>query len=601
MSERQDGMKLGFISSVNIPIMKHLVGKTVLHVRSNEPKTDSQVIHTQALPWLDPAEKARGEIGIAINTGLFSDRDFIINSSTTVNIEQSGPLITESFRITDAEIETYFDRLCSRLIGRGDRTSLRGEMDSGYAVYDRLHNRGLLTSIKIPFIFSAFATPNEVGLYLRLLSRMLKQEVELDKKFRENPNANIDFKMEATSMAISASSDFKMSEDTTSQILTHEELDGLAMSQAYSGGIHLAPLIAMGKVQSINGVQINRIDPKELGRYILISRESNGRIPLELIEILERGETMHEVLYEQANWKRIYLEGRKQTYPLFNFYLNEKENLTKSAKEIWNDNSIPPKIKRQLLLMIHGIEINPHLHIPLETFLRDANKIIPELWDMWQMGVGLSTALYNESALAKTPTARFNYGMRENDIRAASGQLRKKLTDPKLLKISPLDSRDYVIVYPSVWDETTRIVGGVWRFDALPQLAGELDTSNWGMELQLGRYPRIIEKSAGHYVRREHQPAKPIVPGLVDPTQSTIIDRITSGPEVDNNSFLQMVEQEALRAVQSFSVKLAAREIMLLTDQSPLAIEWHYFQPLGKIFAMDFHGGKRLPTTKKAD
>ncbi len=581
--------KIGFLtSSTSSEAQKKVVQSGTF----KEYSVDYQVVSVPAVPWLDPAEKCRGEMEEARKSGLFADKEFIVNGGTVISIEESGPLLSRRF--VQERAQEYFDQLCLRLIGRGDKKVLHGEILSGVAVYDQTRKTGFLVDTPVPFSFSPLASENEVGLYLRILSRISNVEIAIDREFqrqiRETQGSSINFERAAGEMALSINWFDPSERESNSLKLTDEETEGLFISQEYPGGVYLAPLVAMGKVRKINGIPVNEMEAEELGKYISISRDCDGETILALLNALKAKEQPFEIFYKNQDWTKVYIWGRKETYPLYLFFQWEQNQLNRPLKDIWKDDNLPAKIRRQLLLQKLGIEINPHLHIPKEVFFKDAERILPELWDMWQTSVGVSSACFNESPLAKTPSTKFSLRSGKKEIQATINKFKRALEEKTLAKLSPPDQRDFVIVYPAVWEEKKLIVGGVCRFDTPPQISGEQDTTDWGMEMQKGRYPRIIEKSAGSYIRLEHQPAKQIVPGLTDPTQSSFTERIVSGDEVANDEFLLMVEQEAQRFVKSYEVKVAVRTLMELTGQRPLALEWYYFKPTGAILAFDFHG-----------
>lgn len=368
-------------------------------------------------------------------------------------------------------------------------------------------------------------------------------------------------------------------------VLDDEVVEGLVISQEYPGGIYLAALVATGKVAAIDSIPISRLSDEKLAHYILIARDANAITVTALIEALQESEHDFETIYVHDEWTKVYTEGRRWRYPLYAFYLIEKERLSQSPEQIWHDESLPSKVKRQLLLQRLGIEINSHVHVPSEVFFKDGPEIISELHDLWKAPVGISSALYNEPILGRTPATRFSFEMDELEISKELHTYRQRLDN---LDTIELEERDQVILYPYVWEDRDFIVGGAFRFDTQLQLAGERDKEIWTIEMQKGCWHRDINSDSEGYVALEYRPVIETSPGFYKDTSSRRVHKIS--PNVSkHDTVLAAAEIEAKNLAQrSLKFRRAISELMRITQKQPIAVEWVYHLLSGKIVAIDF-------------
>lgn len=562
----------------------------VLYEGVNERwEVDYRVIGVPSPLWLGAAERSQGRIRRALlASNQLWDRDLVVASSTVITLEGSGPLIPSEFLIPEGAEQAY-ETLCLRLMARGgDKRVLNGEISSGVAVFSLGKMRGLLGEVRIPISVWASRTYLEIDKYLRALANIVVLENLLIMPQLEGqqqaftPDLMIRLGQIARNWRFLAR-EHRQELDNFFESGEEELRAGLFITQDFPGGIYLAALVGSGRLKTINGFSPHQLDDYRLGQYILLARDANAPAIGQLMEALETDRILFEIVYTHGPWTKVFLEGRRGQYPLYKFYLAEEERLSRSPDEIWADESLPPKVKRQLMLEKLGIEINPHLHVPIDVFFDDGREILAELWEMWRMPIGASSALFSETALGKMPSTRFN-PERTEETEQALNEYRERLA-----AFPSKDGKEgFVILYPFVWEDENLVVGGSSRFDTPPQLAGEMDTTNWIIEMQKGRWPRGINRADGGYISFIYEGATEIGPGVFMPKAQRTIVRDASSDVTGEDHLLAVAELEAKRFTQSRHVQAAVFEIMRITGKKSVAIDWMYYRPTGRILAVDF-------------
>lgn len=554
-----------------------------------------QVVGAVRVPFLGPSEKALGEIERAISGKAFwingpvvpSDADLVINSTTIVHIEESGPLIPEaSSRFKYAE-QGRIERLRRHLIGRTGSGVINGEIKNGIAVYDTRKKKGLCSERGFSFAFRAFSGEEEVTEYLRLMGRMTAVarpfathygSIIRDSGFYKDEN------YEEMGIYYRDSNNFGKQADPLGSFY-----QGLGLAAEYPGGISFEALVATGKVISIGGIPMEQIPNRRLAEYILGSRDGFSADVWFLEDLLLKGAGwFRRTVYQVGAWEKLMLEDKEEAYPIYKHYVREREINQKSVGEIWIDEEIPPKVKRQLILAKLGLNVNPHIYIPLDEFFKNYWVVYRELESFWKTRVGFSTALFDEDHSGwSTPTVNFDMATERQRVREIMSGYAQKLREFERYRD---DGRNYVVGYPFVFGEgeIDRVVAGRIAFYSKPSvIEDQKQEIDWRAELQQGTWPRGIGKERKKYISIEHRarPGRDLYSDLTS-NSSSLVTEVVSGDVTDDDNLLLSAKQASLDYINGYYLKRAAAEIMGLGGFKTVVLEYYYHN--GAISVVDF-------------
>ena len=552
---------------------------------SREFAQESEIATVVSPMWLSSGENARAMVEGALKKSQGQQWDAVVAGASTVSIEESGPLtMTNPTGTADGQ---HKQKVASCLMGNGFKPVLGGELSVGAAVYLPPQRQGLMTEIKIPFTFAAFQSMQEVFEYFKNVGQLsiLQGQIILA-KLKANEYRLNDKIAGSLGNLVRYGSPFEMQESEVDDVTAIEA--GIEVSRLFPGGIYFPALIRMGKLLTQGGKKLEEMSDVEVGRLIFLTLEDTSRLNNVLIAIAHGEAIRKEVVYTSGEWVKLFLEGRRSAYSFHEFLRFEKEQLQRPVEEIWRDESLPPKIKRKLVLQRLGIEMVPHIFIPKDIFFRDGAQIIHELSAIWQRNIGASSSFFNEPPLSRTPSFRFERGIPHEAMGPKVKEYLEKLNGFTRAKT---DLRDFIELYPIVWDDAGRVVGGASRFDTRPQHGGDQTRSNWVIEMQLNTWPRSLDPAKGEYILLHHAPLLHIDGELWEVVDASGRIYRRQLHVTGESHLLSIAEIEALRFTQSFPVREAIRKIMdLRGSEAAVGLEWRYHEADGKVLAIDLSG-----------
>lgn len=248
-------------------------------------------------------------------------------------------------------------------------------------------------------------------------------------------------------------------------------------------------------------------------------------------------------------------------------------------------------MKRQLLLQANGIEVNPHLHLPLSDFLQNPINTIGTLRELWRMPIGMSSAFIDESALGKLPSARFPVTGNKQGIVDEVNKYQQAVSELKKVRSH---EDDQVIFYPMVWQNPKKIVGITILVERDFRLGRREDRygESWIIEFQHGKRPRDILPGSEGFAKVRFQTVKQVKGDIWEPTGKMSIEMfgIDEDPTTrsEEQTVLWSAIQTMLRKVESKSFRIGVNAIRKYTDKEFVAIEFAYNHQTGEILAIDF-------------